>query len=42
MNQSMDRESEANGIGVRDGMDVVGEGGSFEKDLSLIGREFQR
>ena len=35
------RESEANGRGVRDEMDLVGEGGSFEKDLRLIGREFE-
>ena len=37
-----DRESEANGRGVRDGMDVIDEGGRCEKDLTLIGREFQR
>ena len=37
-----DNESEANERGVSDGMDVVGEGGSFEKDLRLIGREFPR
>ena len=30
------------GRGVREGMDVVGEGGSCEKDLRLIGKLFQR
>ena len=37
-----DRESGVNGRGVRDNMDVVGEGRSFEKDLRLIGSGFQR
>ena len=37
-----EKENEANGRGVREGMDVVGEGGSCEKDLRLVGREFQR
>ena len=37
-----DRESGANEREGRDGMDVECEGGSVEKDLILIGKEFQR
>lgn len=33
-----DRKSRANERGVREGMDVVDEGGSFKKDLRLTGR----
>ena len=35
-------ESGDNGRGVRNGIDVVGEDESFEKELRLIGRGFQR